>query len=293
MAPAQALVTSQPFPDDRQPTLNLTYATLSLSFIFVSGLFLLCRSIARRRHPIHDNGHPCTTLSLPALPSNEEWKVRKRASLAPTVSTLAAQSAIVASSPLHLNIITELGPPPTLCRSVSLLSGPHLLPKTRVLNPLISLRQEPNGSNGKEHAGPQQDLSDLMVPVADTDEPEPDIRVSDITNVSQTLHSIHSTDDAQFKAETPVIPFIILSLPSSEHLVEDMLPPVSLDEDLLSPNGSFRPSGLPAWGTVDTHDLSDDTRPVLAPRLRERRKRSSPSPNMLATPGMAYWPRWL
>ncbi|KAF8485211.1 hypothetical protein DFH94DRAFT_267584 [Russula ochroleuca] len=292
MPPAQALVTSQPFSDDCHPTLNPTYAILSLSFIFISGLFLVCRSIARRRHAIHDNAHPCTTFSLPALPSNEEWKVRKRASFAPTVSTLAAQSTIVASSPLHLNIISELGPPPTLCRSVSLRSGLRLLPKTRPPSPFSSLRQEPNGSNGKEHARPQQHLSDLTVPVADIDEPEPDIRVLDTTNISQTLHSIHSTDDAQFKAGTPVIPFIILSLPSSEHLVEDPLPPVFLDEDLLSPNGTFRSSGLPAWHTVDEHDLSNDTRPVLASRLRERRKRSLPSPNVLATPGMAYWPRW-
>jgi hypothetical protein len=294
MAPTQALDTSQPFLDDRHPTLHLTYAILSFSFIFVSGLFLLCRSIARRRHSIHDNTRPCTTHSLPALPFNEEPKVRKRASesFTPTVFTLSAQSTIVASSPLHLNMTSEPGPPPILCRSVSLLSGLRLLPKTRGPNLSSTLLQEPNSCNGKEHAGPQQHLSDLTVPAADTDEPEPDIRVPDITNISLTLHSMHSTDDTQFKAENPVIPFIILSLPSNEHLVEDLLPPVSMDENLLSPNGAFRQSKLPACDTVDTHDPSDDTRPVLASHLRERRKHSLPSPNVLATPGMAYWPRW-
>ena len=119
--------------------------------------------------------------------------------------------------------------------------------------------------------------------MADTDDdPESDIRID-----------IHSTDVAQFKIETPMIPFIILSLPSSEHIVEDPSPPVSLDENLLSPDGTFRSTGLAADNT-HWHDFSDAPLPVLASRLRERRKRpvSFPSPSVLSTPGMAYWPRW-
>ena len=60
MAPSQALVTT----DDCHPTLNLTYAILSLSFIFVSGLFLAYRSIVRRQHQIHDSAHLRTTFSF-------------------------------------------------------------------------------------------------------------------------------------------------------------------------------------------------------------------------------------
>jgi hypothetical protein len=88
-----------------------------------------------------------------------------------------------------------------------------------------------------------------------------------------------------------MLPFIILSLPSNDDLVEDPPPPSSLDDDLLSPDGTFRSTGLPILATADTHDLDDAIRPVLASRLRERRKRPI-SPNVLATPGMAYWPRW-
>jgi len=164
-----------------------------------------------------------------------------------------------------------------------------------VFSRFSSLRQQPMSSNGKECVEPRQHLSDLTDPKEDTDDPELDIRVPDTINILQTLQSIksvHSTDD--FKAETHVIPFIILSLPSSEDLVEDPPLPVSLDEDLLSPDGTFRPAGFPALAAVDTHDPDNDIRPVLASRLRERRKRpmSWPSANVLATPGMAYWPRW-
>jgi hypothetical protein len=289
-AQAQALATSQPLSDDCHSALNLTYTILSLLFI-VLGLFFACRSIIRRLHAIHDHAHHSTTLRLPRLLSNEEWRVRpvrKRAS--PTVSTLAAQSTVVASSPLHLNI-SELGPPPTRGRTVSLLSGLCPLRKSRAAS---GPRQPPNGSNGnvKEHAGPEQHLSDPTDPVADTDGPEPDIHVPDTIDIPQILYSMPSAGDTQFKTETPMIPFIILSLPSSEHLVADPSPPVSLDEDLLSPNGTFRSRGLAA---DDTHyDLGEATLPLLASRLRERRKRpvSFPSPNMLSTPGLAYWPRW-
>ena len=275
MPPAQALATSQSFSDDCHPILTLTYVVLSLSFIFVS--VFACRSIIRRHHPTHDNAHLSTTFSSPCLLSNEEWRIKKPAS--PTVSTLAAQSTIVASNPLHLNIISELKPPPSRGHTVSLLSGLRLLRKSRAASPSS---QQPNSSDGKEHAArPEQHLRDRTEPVTDTDDgPEQDIGID-----------IHPTDDAQFKIETPMIPFIILSLPSSEHIVEDPSPPVSLDEDLLSPDGTFRSTGLAA---DNIHDLSDTPLPVLASRLRERRKRpvSFPSPSVLSTPGMAYWPRW-
>src|SRR6266852_3729984 len=121
MPPAQVLVTTRPLSDDCYPTPNLSYPILSLSFVFVSGLFLAFRSIIRRRRPIHDNVHLCTAFGLPAFPSNEEWRARKQASFAPTVSTLAAQTTIVASSPLHLNVIPEIEPSSTVGRSMSFL----------------------------------------------------------------------------------------------------------------------------------------------------------------------------
>ena len=309
MPPAQALVTTQPFSDDCHPTLNLSYPILSLSFIFVSGLFIVFRSIIRRRRPIHDNAHFCTTFGLPAFPSNEEWRVRKQASFAPTVSTLAAQSTIVASSPLHLNVIPEIEPSSTVGRSMNFLCRGlerslslgratiglfSLTVSTRVSSLFSSLRRQPIGSNEKAGRGHPQHLSDLTDSMADTDDPEPDIRIPDMIHIPQTLHLVHSTNDSQFKTEIPVLPFIILSLPSNDDLVEDPPPPISLDEDLLSPDGTFRSTGFPVLAPVDRHDLDDAIRPALASRLRERRKRpiSLPSPSVLATPGMAYWPRW-
>jgi hypothetical protein len=62
-----------------------------------------------------------------------------------------------------------------------------------------------------------------------------------------------------------MVPFTILSLPSSEQLVDPS--PVSLGEDLLGPDGSFRPTEL---ATDGTHGLGDATCPVLASRPRER-----------------------
>jgi len=277
MPPVQASAT-QPFSGDCHSTLvdTLTYVILSLSFIFV--LFLACRSIIRRHRPIHDNAHLSAIVSPPRLLSNEEWRAKTRMRAFPTVSTLVAQSTI-ASNPLHLNMISETGPPPSRDRNISLLSGLRPLRKCRAPS-LFS--QQPNGSNGKERAArPQKYLRDRTEPVADIDdEPERDIRID-----------LHSTHDAQFKIEAPMIPSIILSLPSSEHLIGDPPPPpVSLDEYLLSPDGTFRSTGRAA---DDTHDFID-TLPVLASRLRERRKRhiSFPSTDVLSSPGMAYWPRW-
>lgn len=106
MPPVQA--TSRPFSDNCHSTLTFTYVILSLSFIFI--LLFFCWSTIRRHHPKHDNAHAAhfsATFSPPHLLSNEEWKA-KRAS---TVSTLSSQSTI-ASTPLHLNVISEIRPPP-------------------------------------------------------------------------------------------------------------------------------------------------------------------------------------
>jgi hypothetical protein len=152
--------------------------------------------------------------------------------------------------------------------------------------------QQPIDSNDKEHAGPYQHPSRLTDPVTDRDdEPEPDIHVPNTIDIPQILPPM---DDAECKAETHVIPLIILSLPSSEHLVGDPPQPFFPDEDFLSPDGTFRSSGAPVWATADMHDINDATRLLLASRLRVRRKRpfSLPSLEILATPSMARWPRW-
>ena len=309
MPPAQALVTTRPFSDDRHPALNPSYPILYSSFIFIPGLLLTLRSIIRRRRPMHDNAHLCTAFGLPAFPSNKDRRVRKQASSAPTVSILAAQSMIVASRPLHLNIIPEIEPFSTvrrlmnfLCRGLgrSLSQGKAAIDlfsvaiSTRVFILFSSPPQQPIDSNDKEDAEHPQHLSDLMDFMADTDDPEPDICVPDTINIPRVLHSVHSINDPQYKTEIPVLPFIILSLPSNDDLVGDPTPSVSLDDDLLSPDGRFRSIGLPVLAAVVTHGLDDAIRPVVDSRLRERRKRpiSWPSSNVLATPGMAYWPRW-
>lgn len=164
---------------------------------------------------------------------------------------------------------------------------------TRILKLLPSFRRQPVDFNGKEHTGLPWRRSDLEDPVRYKDEPERDRRVPDNINVPHDYLSIH--DDAECKTEIPVIPLIILSLPSSEHLVD---PPrlANHDERLLSPDGTFRSTGPRArlTATANTRDVSHATRVALASRLRERRKRAVTltSPNVLATPSMAHWPRW-
>ena len=82
-----------------------------------------------------------------------------------------------------------------------------------------------------------------------------------------------------------MVPLTILLSPSSEQLVGPS--PVSLGEDLLGPDGSFRSTGLAT--TDGTHGLVDASCPVLASRLRERRKRSVSFPPRACFP-FPVWP---
>ena len=104
-----------------------------------------------------------------------------------------------------------------------------------------------------------------------------------------------STNDAQVETGTLLIPLIILSLPSSENLAQGPSPPVLLDEDFLSPDGTFRSAGRPARVADRTYDISNATRLALASRLHHRQKRATPfpSPDVLSSPGVVRWPRWL
>jgi hypothetical protein len=300
MPPTQALAASRPFSDVRQPGLSLTYVALSLSFVLICGTFLACWSIARRRRrrrPIYDISPYYFTdvdsLNTPVLPPNEVKKP------IPVVSALVTQSTIVASSPLRLKIIPNFGYPSAPRQSVASSNSDdsHRRATTPLLSTLRQLRatrilsRQPIASDANEHAEPHQQLSNPTDSATNKDELEPDIRMPDAVNVPQILRSV---DDAECKSETPVIPFIILSLPSNEYLTEEAPQPRSLDEDLLSPEGTFRSTGPLARAAADTYDIRDATRLALASRLRERWKRPIPfpPPNMLVTPNMVHWPRW-
>jgi hypothetical protein len=163
---------------------------------------------------------------------------------------------------------------------------------TRVLSLFAGLRQRLLSSSAKGNKVLHRHPSDPTGLVVDTDEPEPDILVPDTIDIP---HILLSADDTQLKTDTPAIPLIILSLPSTEHLVGDLPLPVPLNENLLGPDGTFRSTGPPTWVMTDTHDISDATRLALAARLRERRRhlKSLSSPSIISTSGMDHWPRWL
>ncbi|KAH9963324.1 hypothetical protein BC827DRAFT_1154626 [Russula dissimulans] len=329
MPPAQEMIKTRPFSDDRHPAPDLAYLILSLSIIFVSGSFVACLFFVRPRRPMRGHALLCTTFGLPALQLRGVRAARKRASFSPTVSVLVEQSTIVASSPLNLNISPNFRPPSTLdslkrsvswgratVRSFGLTALTSTLAASiqqnfsRFINLIASaptatsdndgscysctaalLDEQPVDSGAKERPGPLQHHSGSSELVTDTEKkPELDIRVANAIHIPQILFS---TEDAQFKTETPMMPLIILSLPSSEHLVVDASPATSLNEDLLSPDGTFRSTSRSARTLVDIHNISDGTRLALASRLRERRKRpvSLPS-NLFATTGKAHWPRW-
>ena len=343
MPPTQALLASQPFAGVRVPALNLIYIATSFSFVLICGGFLACRSIARRRRPLHDRAPRFTNFGSLTFLSSEMWRSKKRTSFSPTISTLVTRSTIAASSPLTIpnprhssnarwstdSLCHSLGrslswgwatigfvrlvasssaasiqqsfagiisPTASSCvgpsisdvsrrdgRVISLFPTLYRPRATRILKFLPSLRRQPVDSNRTEHTGSPWHLSDLEDPVTDKDDP-------DTIKVPRNFRSIH--DDAECKTEIPVIPLIILSLPSSEHLVD--LRPVHQDEHLLRPDGTFRSTGPRARITASTRDVSNATRVALASRLRERRKRPVmlTSPNVLATPSMAHWPRW-
>ena len=154
---------------------------------------------------------------------------------------------------------------------------------TRFLSRLAGLQQRLLGSSSKGNTDPRLHPLGPTGPVADTKDPEPDILMPD------------KTDDTRLETDTPVIPLIILSLPSSEHLSADLPLRILLDEDLLCPDGTFRPTGFLAPAKVGTYDINNATRQALATRLRERRKHVKPLsfPSILSTSGMAHWPRWL
>ena len=290
MPPAQALVASQHFSDVRLPALNPICVALSFSFVLICGGFLARRYISRRRRPMHNNAPRFSNFGS-TLGRSLSWgwaTIRLVRVVAPSSATPIQQSFAGIISPIASSCVRlSNGDGSRDGRVISLFPRPRA---TRILRLLPSLRRQPIGSN--DRTGSPWHLSDIEDSVTDKDEPEPDIRVPDSIDVPQILRSIQN--DAERKTEIPVIPLIILSLPSSDRLVGDPPRPVHQDEHLLSPDGTFRSTGPRARITAGTHDVSDATRLALASRLRERRKRPVliTSPNVLATRSMAHWPRW-
>ncbi|KAH9041837.1 hypothetical protein EDB84DRAFT_1474134 [Lactarius hengduanensis] len=329
MPPVQASIDSQ-FLFDNYDVAILTCAILSPLFIliFTFVIFSAWQSVARRRG-IYGNTHHRTTTPV-VLCSPRARKVRKETLISPIVSALVVQSTLVASHPLRLGIVPENlwsssaahysteshGPEqPSQGRANIRQFGPTaptpkddgsrlsytiwLLPTTlrglrerRYFGLFAGLRERAPSPSAKTSAESHRYAPGMVQLMKATGEPDPDGLEPDTVDVPEIFLS---TDDPQFETGTPPIPLIILSLPSSEHVAEDPSPRISLDEDLLSPDGTFRSSGHSVQAAIRTYDISDATRLALASRLRHRQKRaiSFPSPDVLTGPGVAHWPRWL
>lgn len=294
----------------------LTSAILPLLFIllFILAVFLTWQPIARRRGVYGNALHRSTTPSLD-LPSPRAFNYRKETLFPLTVSTLV-QSTLLASHFLRLGIVfNNLWPlSPAQCSESQPSSWGRknntqfglafngdgsrlsdtiwLLPTTLrglrkrlFLGPFAGLRQQSPGA--RKSAEFQQPAPDVVETTEATGEPSLDVLEADSAGVPDIFPS---TDDAQVETGILPIPLIILSLPSSENLVEDPSPSVSLDKNFLCPDGTF---GRPAQVAVRTYDISNTTHVALASCLRHRQKRATPlpSPDVLSIPGVVRWPR--
>lgn len=322
MPPVQASIDSQYFFVDNYDVVILTCAILSF-IIFALVVFLAWQSISRR-FGIHGKGLRRPTTSS-VLRSPRARKARKEALFPPAISALVVQSTLVASHPLRLGVVPgNLWPSSAVdiishglapvswgranIKQFGLTASTPNGDGSRIRNTICLLPAALRGLRRRQFFGlfaglPQQapnpgaresqdSHSHAPGVVEATDDPDPDVLEPDAVHIPKIFLS---TDDAQFETGTLPIPLIILSLPSSEHLVEGPSLPVSLDEDLLSPDGTFHLSGRPARVAVQTYDISDATRLALASRLRRRQKMavSFPSPDVLASRNVVRWPRWL
>ncbi|KAF8263184.1 hypothetical protein EI94DRAFT_1741554 [Lactarius quietus] len=332
MPPVQTSIDSQSLLVNNYDVVILTCAILSLLFIlmFIFMASLAWQSISRRRGIYGNVFHPSTP--SPDIRSPRARNVRKETLFLPTVSALVIQSTVVASYPLQLGIVpNNLWPSSAAGYPKGILShglepepssrgrakGPAASPPngdgSRINNTtwllptslrglrkwlfiglFAGLRQQvPSASaSARKSAGSQRHAPDVVEATEATSELGLGVLEPDTIGVPGIFLS---TVDAQVETGTLPIPLIILSPPSSENLVEDTSPPVSLDEGFLSPDGTFRSSGRPTQAPVRTCDISDATRLALASRLRHRKKRAIPlpSPDVSSSPGMVRWPRWL
>ncbi|KAI0269399.1 hypothetical protein BC834DRAFT_968015 [Gloeopeniophorella convolvens] len=137
-----------------------------------------------------------------------------------------------------------------------------------------------------------QPSNDTVADDHDPCNPEPDIVLADDVEIPQILLS---AEDACLDISTHTVPLIIASLSSSAPASEDKPLPIPLNENFLNPDGTFRTTRPPPEVVTEKYVLDDTTRLALRSRLRDRPKRlfTMPSPSVLATPGMAHWPRWI
>jgi hypothetical protein len=326
MPPVQTSMDSQSLVVDNYNVFILTCAILSFLFIltFILVVSLAWQSITRRRR-IYGNV-PHRTITSPDLRSPRARNVRKETLYPPTVSALVLQSILVASHHLRLGIVpNNLWPSSARCprgilshgleseppsRGRANISRPGLaasppgsiqtigfLPTTlyglrnRLFFGLFSgLRQHAPSLAARKSAESQQHAPDVVEPTEAKGESSLDVSEPDtVGGVPENfLPTVVETG-------TLPIPLIILSLPSSENIVEDPSLPVSLDESFLCPDGTFRSSGRLARAADQTYDISDATRLALASRLHHRQKRVIPflSPDVLSSPSVVRWPRWL
>jgi hypothetical protein len=311
---------------DNYDIVILTSAILPLLFIlvFILVVFLTWQPIARRRGVYGNALHHSTTPPLD-LRSPRACNARKDTLFPLTVSALV-QSTLLASLFLRLGIdFNNLWPlSPAQCSEGILSHGLDSQPSSwgRANNTQFSLAFNGDGSRlsdtiwllpttlrglrkrlflglfaglGQQARGPrarksakfQRHAPDVVESTEATCEPGLDVLEPDTVGEPDIFLS---TDDAQVETGTLPIPLIILTLPSSENLVEDPSPPVSLDRDFLSPDGTF---GRPAQVAVRTYDISNATHVALASSLRHRQKRAPPfpSPDVLSIPGVVRWPR--
>jgi hypothetical protein len=328
MAPVQASVDSQSLVVDNYDVVILTCAILSFLFIlmFILVVFLARQSIARRCRIYGKVLHRTTT--PPDLRSPRAHNARKETLSPLTVSALVLQSIPAAFHHFRLGIVPNnlwppsaarcpkdtlshgLEPEPPLWRRANvrqfgfaaspsggdgsrLIQTIWFLPtalcglrKRLFFGLFAGLRQAPSLSARKSAECQRQALV-VVEPTEATGEPSLDVLGPDIVGVPEIF--LHT----EAEIGTLPMPLIILSLPSSENLGEDPSLPVSLDEDLLSPDGTFRSSGRLA--RVADHDISYATRLALASRLRHRQKRAIIflSPDVLSSPRVVRWPRWL
>ena len=329
MPPVQTSRDSQSLAVDNYEVVILTCAILSLlSFVlmFILVVFLLWRSITSRLGIYRIVLHRTTT---PDLRSPRARNVRK-GTLSPTVSALVLQSILVASHQLRFGIVPNNPWPSSAARCPKFIPSHGFKPEppsrrrgqlrvaasppgddgsciiqTNWFHPTIlcglrkrlsfglfpSLRQQGSSLTVRKSEESRRHAPDVVVvePTEATGESGVGVLALDTAGV---LGTFLPTED---ETCTLQIPLITLSLPSSESLVEDSSPSVSLDEGFLCPDGTFRSSSRLARVADPTYYISDATRLALVSRLRHRQKRAVafPSPEVLSGPSVVRWPRWL
>ena len=311
MPPVQTPRDSQSLVVDNYDVVVILTCVLSLLLVILM-VFLPRRSITHRRGIYGIVFHRTTT---PDLPSPRARNVRKE-TLSPTVSALVLQSILIASHHLRLGIVPNNPWPSSAARCPRVMPAHGLKPEppSRRRANIRQLGVAPSPPSGDGSCitqtiwfhptfcglrmwlffglfpGLRQQSSSIIVRKSEESQRHtPDVVVGEPTEViGDSGVDVLELDSAgvpetflptEVETGTLQIPLIILSLPSSEHIIENPSPPVSLDEGFLCPDGTFRSSGRLAQAANPMYDISDATRLALASRLRHRQKRAIPLPS--------------